>query len=84
MDPNLFDASEASPFEQHHDGLANTPPPEPSFMTDASPQGDAAADRIFDEFVSAPDDDVNPHSEVAEAIEDRGRENEADGQSDPK
>ena len=84
MDPNLFDASEASPFEQHHDDLASTPPPESNFMNDTSPQGDAAADRIFDEFVSAPDDDVNQHSEVAEAIEDRSRENEADGQSDPK
>ena len=38
-------------------------------------------DNIFDEFVTQPEDDVNHRNEVAEALEDRGREheNEDDG-----
>jgi len=33
---------------------------------------------MFDEFVTQPDDELNHGSEVAEALEDRGRENEND------
>lgn len=34
---------------------------------------------MFDEFVTQPEDDVNQGNEVAEALEDRGREHEDDG-----
>lgn len=35
-------------------------------------------DHMFDEFVTQPDDELNHGSAVAEALEDRGRENEDD------
>ena len=80
LDPNLFDTNNESPFEHPHARLASTPPPDHDFMNDPSPhEGDATVDRMFDEFVSHPEDDLNQHSEVAEALEDRGREHEADG-----
>lgn len=33
-------------------------------------------DNMFDEFVTQPEDDMNHRNEVAEALEERGREND--------
>ena len=76
MEPGLFDASEEAHFEHPHARLEETPPPTNDFMDNTSPHSDsAAADQIFDDFISHPEDDVPHRSEVAEALEDR--ENEA-------
>lgn len=78
LDPNMFETNE-SPFEHPHARLASTPPPQRNYMDGTSPEeGDTTVDRMFDEFVSHPEDDVNQHSEVAEALEDRGREHAVD------
>ena len=77
MDPNLFDPGE-NPFGNH---LVNTPPHDHTFLTDPSPNGDDGVDRMFDEFVTQPDDDVNPHFEFTDAIEDHGHDNEVNLQS---
>ena len=74
LEASLFDTSVESPFEHPHARLASTPPAD-DYLNNASPRD---VDRIFDEFVTHPEDDnVNPN-EVAEALEDRGRENEAE------
>ena len=76
-EPNLF-ASNEEVFEHPHAHLPSTPPGTNEFMDNTSPgHAEADADRIFDEFVSHPEDDVGHQNEVAEALEDRGRENEA-------
>ena len=86
LEPHLFGTSNANPFEHHHEHLASTPPIQQKYMnSNNSPHGgDATADRIFDEFVTHPEDDVNQHNEVAQALEDRGRENEAQNAGDVK
>ena len=86
LDSGPFASSNDSPFEHPHDRLASTPPPQHSYANgNTSPRGeDATEDRIFDEFVTQPDDDIDHHDEVAEALEDRGRENEAQEDGDIK
>ena len=37
---------------------------------------------MFDEFVTQPEDDVNQRNEVAEALEDRGREHENENENE--
>ncbi|KAG8529779.1 uncharacterized protein KY384_005260 [Bacidia gigantensis] len=75
LDTSLFDTGAESPFEHPHARLPSTPP-EHNFPGDTSPPADV--DRIFDEFVTHPEDDINDSNEVAEALEDRGREQEAE------
>ncbi|KAL9639656.1 MAG: hypothetical protein Q9164_000785 [Protoblastenia rupestris] len=86
LDPNLFATTNDSPFEHPHDRLASTPPIQHGYMNNTtSPQaGDISADRMFDEFVTQPEDDINHHNELTEALEARGRENEAQDDGDMK
>ncbi len=40
-------------------------------------------DNMFDEFVAQPEDELNPRNEFAEALEDRGRDREAEDEKGP-
>ncbi|KAL9100622.1 MAG: hypothetical protein Q9163_004023 [Psora crenata] len=82
LGPSLFTTSGDSPFEHPHDHLVSTPPAQDGYLNSDTSlhSGDATADRMFDEFVTHPEDDMNQNNEIAEALEDRGRENE--GQND--
>lgn len=81
LSAGLFDTSNESPFEHPHARLESTPPRQSDYLYAASPRtGDATVDCMFSEFVSHPEDEANQHSEVAEALEDRGREHQIEGE----
>ncbi|KAL6722178.1 hypothetical protein ACLMJK_001285 [Lecanora helva] len=71
VDPNFFD----NPFDtgHPHDHVMGSPhhgyPNNHSHMRDT-------VDNMFDEFVTQPEEDMNHRNEVAEALEERGREND--------
>ena len=62
-----------------HDRILNSP--HHSYSNSHQSASRDNVDNMFDEFVTQPEDDVNHRNEVAEALEDRGREheNEDDG-----
>ena len=57
--------------------MESTPPPQSDFGDNASPQGDAAADRMFNELITHPEDDMQ-QDQVAEQLEDREKEVKAE------
>lgn len=80
LDPNLFSPVDIPYDHVHsHDRMNNSPAHSYSNSHQSAPRDNV--DNMFDEFVTQPEDDVNHRNEVAEALEDRGREheNEDDG-----
>lgn len=80
LDPNLFSPAD-NPYDNvhPHDRIMNSP--HHSYSNSHQSAARDNVDNMFDEFVTQPEDDVNHRNEVAEALEDRGREheNEDDG-----
>ncbi len=73
LDSNIF-ASVESPYDagHPHDRLIDSPR---HGYSNSHSQVRDTVDNIFDEFVTQPEDDMNHRNELAEALEERGREN---------
>lgn len=69
LDPSLFGVNE-SPFGHGHSQSHH------EYSNSQHSQPRESMDHMFDEFVTDPGDDVDQRNEVAEALEDRGREHE--------
>jgi len=76
LDPSLFPGANDSPFDHPHSRVIHSPSLH-GYMNNHH-SASREVDHMFDEFVTQPDDELNHGSEVAEALEDRGRENEND------
>lgn len=70
MDPNLFD----SPYDTGHPHDRVLHSPHHSY-TNSNAHVRETVDNMFEQFVTQPEDDMNHQNEVAEALEERGREN---------
>jgi histone demethylase JARID1 len=71
LDPNLFD----SPYDTSHphDRVMGSPH---HGYTNSNVHTRETVDNMFDQFVTQPEDDMNHQNELAEALEERGREND--------
>lgn len=75
LESNLFGPVEGSYDTGHpHDRVMGSPHGYANNHTNAR----ETVDNMFDQFVTQPEDDINQQNELAEALEERGRENNDD------
>ena len=73
MESNIFD----SPYDNSHPHEQVIDSPRHGYSNSQSHEQDAM-ENIFEKYVTQPEDDMNHRDELAEAIEERGRENNED------
>ena len=77
LDPHLFSATDNTYDNVNpNEGLINSPQEQPPYSSGHHSQQRDNVDNIFDEFVTQPEDEVEHHNEIAEAMEDSRRERE--------